>query len=295
MRYFALLFFSIIGTVCPQSSRAQLFVGLELGTELHNDFQDFNHGITQPYWMSARFNAGVIVNRWRFGVSESFSYTNPNGTHLEGGFAQYGLDLIEIDGSKLIDLYLGVELYTQLFQHDDTYLPIGILASTTLPSIVDLSIRTGYDFHQDRYYIGLSLGRNISKHTRPAGEKIPYPDDFTPCEYAVFNQTQVPIQTLFHVGERNPEDVIADRFKDLRIFTRVQNENTFVSQPSLEGALTYMDVMGLSELANAIRLGVERADVHRACQEEELSTSSLLRVLWRRLSDTYMLIRDAKR
>ena len=91
-----------------------------------------------------------------------------------------GLELIEIDGSKLIDLYLGAEVYTQFFQKNDAYLPVGILASTTLPSIVDLSFRTGYDFHQDRYYVGISLGRNISKHTRPAGEKIPYPDNFQP-------------------------------------------------------------------------------------------------------------------
>ena len=284
----------LISLLIAPTTHAQLFLGVELGTELHNDFKDLQYGVTQPYSVSGRINAGVIVNRWRLGVSESFSYTNPNGTYLEGGFIQYGIELIEIDGAKLIDLYLGPEVYMQLLSKKGSYLPLGILASTTLPSIVDLSIRTGYDLRQDRFYLGFSLGRNISKHTRPAGEKIPYPDGYSDCEYTVFNQTQIPIQTLFMEGEANPETSIESRFDNLHHFTRFQNQTNFLTQPNIEGAFDLMRRMGLPELVNAIQLGLERARVHQACSEG-FAPNAMLPILWRRLNDSYQLIRDAKR
>ena len=290
----ALLFFLFLFVLTPRA-HAQLFLGVELGTELHNDFKDLQYGVTQPYTMSGRINAGVIVNRWRLGLSESFSYTNPHGTHLEGGFVQYGIELIEIDGAKLIDLYLGPEIYMQLIDRKGTYLPMGILASTTLPSIVDLSVRAGYDLKQERFYLGLSLGRNISKHTRPAGEKIPYPDGYSDCQYTVFNQTQIPIQTLFLEGEVNAEETIRERLDNLHRFTRFPNETNFLAQPSLEGTYALMQTMGLPELVNAIKLGIERARVHQACEAEEaLSPRYIIPVLWRRLNDSYMLIRNAR-
>ena len=286
------LFFFFIN---PVQVRGQLFAALEIGTELNNTFHDLQNGLTQPYWMSARLHAGVIVNRWRMGVSESGFFTNPGSTHMEGAFLQYGIELVEIDGAKLIDLYLGVEAHTQLIQNENTHFPIGILASTTLPSIVDLSVRTGYDFNLDRYYLGISLGRSISRHTRPAGEKIPYPTNYSDCQYVVFNQTQVPLQTLFHKGPENPEEVIEQRFTNLRTFSRPHNESAFVSQPSVDAALFYMESMALPELANAFRLGLERSKVHQACEGIDLSSRTILNVLWRRLSDTFILIRDARK
>lgn len=282
----------VLISIAP-TAQAQLFLGVELGTELHNDFKNLQYGVTQPYTVSGRINAGVIVNRWRLGVSESFSYTNPNATYMEGGFIQYGIELIEIDGAKLIDLYLGPEVYMQLLSGKGSYLPLGILASTTLPSIVDLSVRTGYDLKQDRFYLGLSLGRNISKHTRPAGEKIPYPDDYSDCEYTVFNQTQIPIQTLFLEGDANPKDTIEVRFDNLHHFTRFQNQTNFLTQPNLEGAYVLLQDMGLPKLVRAIQLGLERSRVHQACSEN-FDPNTMLPVLWRRLNDSYQLIRDAK-
>ena len=291
------LFISLCMTlalVCtPQITKAQLFLGVEFGTELHNDFKNLQYGVTQPYTVSGRINAGVIVNRWRLGVSESFSYTNPNATYMEGGFIQYGIELIEIDGAKLIDLYLGPEVYMQLISGKGSYVPIGILASTTLPSIVDLSVRSGYDVKQDRFYLGLSLGRNISKHTRPAGEKIPYPDGYSDCEYTVFNQTQIPIQTLFLEGDANPKDSIEVRFDNLHHFTRFQNQTNFLTQPNLQGAYALLRDMGLPELVSAIQLGLERSSVHQTCSED-FTPDAMLPVLWRRLNDSYQLIRDAK-
>jgi|GEM_PF-4043329 len=291
---FAAILCGFLTILSSSTAHAQLFLGVEFGTELHNDFKDLQYGITQPYSVSGRINAGVIVKRWRLGLSESFSYTNPHGTHMEGGFIQYGIELIEIDGAKLIDLYLGPEVYMQLINRKGTYLPLGILASTTLPSIVDLSIRAGFDLKQDRFYLGLSLGRNISKHTRPAGHKIPYPDGYTDCQYTVFNQTQIPIQTLFHEGDANPREAIEERFDNLHHFTRFQNQINFLSQPSIEGAYELMTTMGLPELVSAIQLGLERAKVHKACEDNALAPNTLLPVLWRRLNDSYMLIRDAK-
>ena len=288
--------FLVFHLVLPASNtHGQLFAALELGTELNNDFHDPQNGLTQPYWMSARLHAGVIVNRWRMGISESGFFTNPGSTHMEGGFIQYGIELVEIDGSKLIDLYLGVEAYTQLFEEHDTYQPIGILASTTLPSIVDLSIRAGYDTQLGRYYFGISLGRSFSKHTRPAGEKIPYPTTFSDCQYVVFNQTQVPIQTLFHVEAMNDEETVMERFKRLRTFTRPVNEERFLLQPSIEGALQYIEDMELPQLANALRLGLARASLHEACKDAAFSSRSMLPVFWKRLNDSFMLVRDSRR
>ena len=288
------LFFVLLLVHLTFPARAQIFLGTEVGTELYNDFKDLQHGDVQPYSVSARINAGVIVNNWRMGLSESFSYTNPHGTHLEGGFLQYGIELIEIDGAKLIDLYLGAEVYAQLIRKKEDTLPVGLLASTTLPAIVDLSIRAGYDVHLERYYLGLSLGRNLSKHTRPAGEKIPYPDNLTECQYSVFNQTQVQIQTLFYVNDFNPKDTVEERFEDLRHFTRLQNETAFIYQPSLEGAYAYLTSMGLSEIADAIRLGLERARMHQACKNDPFTPQTILPILWKRLTDSYELIRHAR-
>lgn len=275
-------------------AQAQLFLGVDIGTELYNDFKDLRYGVTQPYSVSGRINAGVIVNRWRMGFSETFSYTNPHGTHLEGGFIQYGIELIEIDGAKLIDLYLGPEVYMQLIKRRGTFLPLGILASTTLPSIVDLSVRAGYDLKQERFYLGLSLGRNFSKHTRPAGEKIPYPTGFSECQYVVFNQTQIPIQILFLEDESNSIDDIEERFVSLDIFTRPQNKQDFVGQPGIEGVYEMLQKMGLPEFVPAIQQGLNRSKLHEACKGDTLTSEFLLPVLWQRLKDTYHLIRNAK-
>lgn len=291
---FILVFVGYLSLLFAPRVQAQLFLGVELGTELHNDFKDLRYGVTQPYSVSGRINAGVIVNRWRMGLSESFSYTNPHGTHLEGGFIQYGIELIEIDGAKLIDLYLGPEIYMQLIKRRGTFLPLGLLASTTLPSIADLSVRAGYDLKQDRFYLGLSLGRNISKHTRPAGEKIPYPTGFTECQYVVFNQTQIPIQILFLEGDSNSIDTIELRFVGLHNFTRPQNEELFLGQPSMNGAYALLQTMGLPEFVTAIEKGLERSRRHQACASTGLPSEDLLPVLWQRLNDTYQLIRNAK-
>lgn len=295
MRYFVLFLFLFTLLPPQRVTYGQLFGALELGTELNNNFKELEQGLIQPYWMSTRLSAGVIVNRWRMGFSEAAVYTNPGTTFMEGGFLQYGIELIEIEGAKLIDLYLGAEVYKEWLTGRDNVLPVGILASTTIPSVFDLSFRMGYDFEQNRYYAGISIGRNISKHTRPAGDKIPYPMNYTECQYVIFNHTQIPLQTQFFVTPQNPEPVVQERYRRLEQFVHPGNELAFLSQPSSEAALRYLRSTGLPELANAIELGLARSRTQPVCAEDDFLPHRLLPVLWRRLSDSYSLIRDARK
>ncbi len=283
-----------------QSPLDEFHVVLEGGAELKHRWGEAD--IAQPYGITLRGTPFLQFFSFRIGGTVAATY-NPTLEPLFGGIVQYRRELPDLEGSRFGDFYLGVEFSG----NSDTNRMLGAAVSVTVPKVLDLTGRAGWDFKQEVVYAGVSIGTNVIRR-KPASERfsVPAVPAGDACLAAIYNYTQEPVQKLFFVAnedyliafselrQTNMRRQVDERKEKFRNFVRARNENDFLNSPSVERALDLVEMKGLPLVSGALDDGLEEAWDTQACREamtsEEDIERQILATLWQRLEDSRTLI-----